>query len=436
MNSQALSRPYRTRPASGGPARSPSLLFAAAFVAALPLAAAAVPVESADRDINAFFVHGYATINYYNFDWQTDPQRRDAVDLERLAIESAFQVNDRLRFEAEIEFEHGGTGSAMEFDKFEEFGEFESEIEKGGEIQVEELCVIASFHPALNLRLGHIFVPIGYAYLLDEPTDYLTVTRSETESNLIPLLWHETGAELFGAAGPLEYQVQVVNGLDATGFSSGTWIALGHQGRFETVNAENLAVAGRLDFHPARGATLGAAGYWGNSADNRPKPDLKVSAYVGIGQAHAEWRTGPLLARGLFMYGYLENAGQVSQANRNLSNNLNVKRSPVGSSALGWFAEAGFDVLAYLRSGFAWQTPPPRGQSAALFARFDSYDTMRETEGGFYNNPRWDRETWTFGANYRPHPRWILKGQYSRRTLGTPSDDLEQTYSLGTGLVF
>jgi hypothetical protein len=401
---------------------------------ALCIAFACRLAAAGEGGIGSFFVHGYATLNYQAYDWQTDPRRRATMDLERLAIEPAYQAADWLRFKAEIEFEHGGTGAEMEFDKFEEFGEFEPEIDKGGEVQVEELCAEASFHPAFNLRLGHLFVPLGYAYRLDEPTDYFTVLRSEAESNLIPTLWHETGAEIFGSAGPLDYSVLAVNGLDAAGFSSATWIARGRQGRFEYVNAGNLALAGRLDFHAGRGAMVGLAGYYGNSADNRPKPDLAVPAHVGIAQAHGDWAAGPLRLRGLFLYGWLENSGAVSAANRNLSNNLNVKRTPVGAAAFGWFAEAGIEVLEFLRGG--WRRPGSGAQRLDLFGRIDRYDTMRRMAPDYFNNPRWDRTAWTGGLAYAPHPRWVLKGQGSYRLLGLAAGNEEITYALGTGFVF
>src|SRR5690606_3395867 len=167
---------------------------------------------------------GYATINYYRFDWQTDPQRRDAVDLERIAIEGEYRISPRITVETELEIEHGGTGSSMEFDKFEEFGEYEAGIEKGGEIRVEELAVAFALHPAFNIRLGHFLVPVGFAPTLDEPVDYFTVERSEAERSMLPVLWDETGAEIFGDLPGVRYRLQVVNGLDATGFTSGNWI--------------------------------------------------------------------------------------------------------------------------------------------------------------------------------------------------------------------
>ena len=61
-----------------------------------------------------------------------DPDRRARFDIERFVITPRYQVNQKIRFESEIEFEHGGTGATMELDKFEEFGEFEMEIEKKG----------------------------------------------------------------------------------------------------------------------------------------------------------------------------------------------------------------------------------------------------------------------------------------------------------------
>ena len=135
----------------------------------------------------------------------------------------------------------------MELDKFEEFGEFEMEIEKGGEIILEKLCAVVQLKPSFNLRIGHMVLPIGLVSKRHRPYQYFTVGRSETELNMIPTVWHESGVEIFGRVNRFVYQTQLVNGLDSSGFSSANWVKRGHQGRFEYVNAADLAFVGRLD---------------------------------------------------------------------------------------------------------------------------------------------------------------------------------------------
>ncbi len=373
---------------------------------------------------NRFSFHGYSTINYYHFDWQTDPERRDAVDLERVALEFDYRLSPRIFVQSEIEFEHGGTGSTMELDKFEEAGEYEAEIEKGGEVKIEELSVGFLLHPMLNVRLGHFFVPIGFAAALDEPTDYFTVERSEAERALLPVLWDETGVELFGELPGVRYQVQMVNGLDASGFSSANWVALGHQGRFETVNADNWALAARFDATGIPFTQVGVSGYFGNSRDNRPKHDMVSPAYVGIVSGHAQWRYGPFVLRGLGIWGGLSNSEAVTLVNKNQGTLLGAKNTPVASQAYAAFGEAGVDVLSL--AGVS-------RQSGFVFARIDAYDTMWKTQGNVSDNPAWERRTITGGINYKPHSQLVLKGQYAHRLNG--HDQVENTLSLGLGVV-
>ena len=74
----------------------------------------------------------------------------------------------------EIEFEHGGTESAFETE-FEEGGEYESEIERGGEVALEQFWLQKSFSPAFNLRLGHMIVPVGGTNQHHMPTEFFGV---------------------------------------------------------------------------------------------------------------------------------------------------------------------------------------------------------------------------------------------------------------------
>ncbi len=385
---------------------------------------------SASAENNPFSVSGYGIINYAHYDWDIDPDRRAAVDVERLAVAPKYRINDRIHLEAEIEFEHGGTGSTMEFDRFEEFGEFETEIEKGGEVIVEKLAAVFSIQPSLNFRVGHIIVPVGLVAKRHRPQHYFTTTRPEAEAHIIPTIWHETGVEVFGTFGSINYQAQVINGLDSTGFSSRHWIVPGHQLRFETANAEAPAFVARLDYVFNENATVGISGYFGDTAANRPKPDVDFDAYVGIASLHGFYEINSVKIRGLLLWGTLQNAEEISRVNRSLSNNLNVKRTPIGSSALGLYLELGYDVLSLFREATL------SSQQLDVFARLDYYDTMATVEGARFDNPRWERTAWTFGLNFHVHPKMVFKGHYSLRRLAQKQLNQENTLSFGLGFQY
>ncbi|OZC03541.1 hypothetical protein BSZ36_11450 [Rubricoccus marinus] len=384
----------------------------------------------ADSAATPFSIRGYGVINYAAYDWETDPARRAAIDVERLVLYPTLQLAERVALRAEFEIEHAGTGAALEFDVFEEFGEFEQEIEKGGEVVLEQLHVEFALRPAFGVRVGKVKLPIGLAAVNDEPNEYYTTTRGEAEATIIPSNWYETGVQAYGSLGRAAYVVSLVSGLDASGFSSANWVQRGGQSRFETVNADDLALHARLDWAPASGVRVGASGYVGDSAGNRPRPDLDVSAVVAIGSVHGEVQRGALTLRGAALYGRLGNAGAVSQANRNLPNALGVRRTPVASAAYGVGVEAGLDltqVVPALRAS---------GDRLDVFARADAYDSMAEVTGAVFDNPRWQRTAYTAGLNWRPVEPVVFKAHLSRRVLGTGADRIEDTASLGLGFEF
>ena len=42
-----------------------------------------------------------------------------------------------------------------------ENGEYETEVEKGGEVAIEQFHITRLIHRSLNVRAGHIIVPVG-----------------------------------------------------------------------------------------------------------------------------------------------------------------------------------------------------------------------------------------------------------------------------------
>lgn len=386
--------------------------------------------EGHPLSLEHFRLNGYGSLNYYNYDWETDPSRRDAIDAERFVLYPGYVYNDKFQVKAEIEFEHGGTGVTKEFDRFEEFGEFETEVENGGEVNLEQLHIVYSPKTSLNFRFGKFKLPFGIVSVEDEPTDYYTTRRSPAMAAVIPTNWYAIGLQAFGNIGNnqrLSYALSFVNGLDATEFSSANWVKRGAQGKFETVNAENFALALRLDYEIKEEWIVGLSGYIGNSTDNRPKPDLDANGYVSIIDGHLMIEEGPLSFRAMGLYGHLQNADLISQANSELSNKLNVKRTPVASSALSYYGQLAYDAGPLLNIE----------DQLSIFGRYAFYDSMYGVvEGVISDNPRWERTAYTAGLNYKPIEQIVFKAQYTHRVLGIPNDNIENTFSVGVGFEF
>ena len=179
----------------------------------------------------------YGAINYYDFDWQTDTVKRNAIDNEKLVIEFSYQRSEHLRFNSEVEFEHGGTGVSVEFDRFEEFGEFEFDVSKGGEVWVEQMN-LEYLGKNWGLQVGRVKVPFSFWAddAKDEPTDYRTALLSEAEAAILPNNWTENGLAFYTSKAlgknSLSFHAAFVNGLDNAAFNSANWIKRGNQRRF------------------------------------------------------------------------------------------------------------------------------------------------------------------------------------------------------------
>jgi len=285
-------------------------------------------------------------------------------------------------------------------------------------------------------------VYFGLHQTLDTPTRYFTTNRQEMENEILPLGWYENGIEIYGTfAKNFTYKAYVVNGLDASGFSSRGFIKGGYQQRFEMANAESFAFAGRLDYNfgTHKDTFIGLAGYINDAAANRPKNDMEKSAYVTLLEGHLSYNENRLRFNAIGLYGNVENSATVSLKNANLSNNLGVKRTPVGKTAVGVSAEIGYNILPWINEN--------QNQFLYPFVRYDYYDTMNSTAGTVIDNPRWERSSVTAGFNWFLHPQIVYKIQFTNRRLGsenfnpstlefTGKKQIENTFSTGIAFKF
>lgn len=107
-------------------------------------------------------------------------------DLPHVVLYIGYDFGKGWSMGSEIEFEHGGTESAIEIEE-EEGGEYESEIERGGEVALEQFWIQKSFSPAFNLKMGHIIIPVGGTNQHHMPTEFFGVYRPEGENTIMPL---------------------------------------------------------------------------------------------------------------------------------------------------------------------------------------------------------------------------------------------------------
>jgi hypothetical protein len=390
-----------------------------------------------------FTLSGYGVVNYYNYTkFDTDPNMKDKFDAERLNLYLGYNFNDWISFKSEIEFEHGGTGSTVELDTQEEFGEYEQEIEAGGEVKIEQIHINFAIRPYFNIRAGRMKIHFGLAQDLDRPISYFTTHRQEMENEILPLGWYENGIQFHGTfLKRWKYEFSVTNGLDASGFSSRGWIKEGYQTRFEMANGNSLAFTGRLDYKFGKNkyTYVGASAYINDAAANRPKNDMKESAYVMIFEGHVTYDEDYLRFNSVVLWGNLENSNIVTSKNASLSNNLGVKRTPVGKNAFGFSFEGGYEVLHFFNQATKQKVYP--------FVRYDYYDTMDQVEGTVVKKPRWERSAIMGGFNWFVHPQIVLKAHYQNRRLGSENFDpatlvytgkkqQENTFSAGIGFSF
>ncbi|MDR0545230.1 MAG: hypothetical protein LBG30_07810 [Odoribacteraceae bacterium] len=343
-------------------------------------------------------------------------------DIPRVVVYTSYDFGRGWRASTEIEIEHGGNGGAYEIEN-EETGEYETEVEKGGEVAIEQFWIEKSWSEALNLRAGHLVVPVGLTNRYHMPTEYLTVARPEEESAILPCTWHETGVSLRGSAGQWNYEVLFIAGLDAERFSNANWIKGGSASPYEFTIATSYATAFRVEHRPVPALRLALSGYRGNSARNSLKSERyeqqDLDGAVTIGAFDVAYNTPRFLARACAIYGRLDDAYAISLVNKRLPSASPSPRTDVASAAAGVYAEAAYNVFAARRADRLY-----------LYAHYGYYDSMLEVAAGLAAKPWSSRRVISAGVNYYPLESIVVKAEYAARLLRSPYNN-EPTVSLG-----
>lgn len=366
---------------------------------------------------------------------------RNTIAIPRFTLGFDYKFTPKWILGAEIEFEAGGTGTAVELEGNEN-GEYETEIEKGGEVALEQLHITRLIVPGLNVRAGHMVIPVGLTNAHHEPINFFGTTRPESQTVMIPSTWHETGIELFGTFGRghalFDYQLMVVAGLNANGFDRDTWVASGKQGFFENDNFTSPGYVARLDWRGVKGLRTGVSFYY--CRDTGSNSD-KSETYASFGRIplqivtwDAQYRNSYLTARADLTYGHLGNTAAVNQRNGRLPGASPYSRlTPVAKNALSYGAEIGFDLgRTFSIAGCPTLMP---------FCRYDYSNPQKSVAKPYAADNRLEVSKWTVGADWFPLPNLVVKADWSTRQVGTSkvfgkgSYNSENEFSLGIAYI-
>lgn len=390
--------------------------------------------DSTNTNFKNYRFGGYGEILYQHMDYGADRYKeangapsdnRAYISLPRAVFAFDYKFRHDLIFSSETEFEYGGTGTAMELE-YEEGGEYETEIEKGGEVVLEQLHLTKVFSSLFNVRVGHMIVPIGITNAYHEPNLFFTTIRPEGETTILPTTWHETGIAVLGRYHSLKYELMLVNGLDPNGFSSLNWIQGGKQGMFESSVMTSPAFAGRIEYSGIRNLRLGVSGYYNKTAKNASKAEKTsmIDAPVSIGTFDAQYMNQRMAIRANVVYGHLGDAKELYMINRNISKNTNFSRTVIGNTALTYSIEAGYDILSFFKTK----------EKLMPFARYEYYNSTEKMDEGMADVPINKRSIITVGLNYFLLPNLVIKADYAMRTLNEGQFNQENT--LGVSLAY
>ena len=380
----------------------------------------------------AFYTRNFYSDNMYRYSHAAsyaDAKSHGRFDLPHVVVNLGYDFGKGWTMGTEIEFEHGGNEVAVEIEA-EETGEFEHEIERGGEVTLEQFWIQKSFGKGFNIRMGHVVVPVGQTNKAHMPTEFFTCYRPEGEFTIMPCTWHETGVSLWGKLGDWRYEAMVIPALNSNMFNNANWVKNGSASAYEFRVANHLAGVLRIDNYSVKNLHLGVSGYVGNCFNNdvvtneftETSPYKDVKGTVVIGTAEFDYKANGLVLRGNFDCGYLSEANLISSWNKNQNHQSfsPYPRSMVGEKAIAYGGEAAYDIFRHLNND----------QKLYLFGRYDYYDSYIPSVLTLTDYQWTDRHVMTFGVNYYPTDQIVIKAEYAKRFLKEQYND-EPSFSVG-----
>ena len=365
----------------------------------------------------------YGLNRYYGNSKGNTKKNHNEISIPRFVLSGDYKITSKWVLSAEIEFEAGGTGTTYEIEaqSGSENGEYETEIEKGGEVALEQFHITRCIFPALNVRVGHMILPIGLTNTHHEPFNFFTAARPEGATTLMTSMWHETGIALFGKFGhrlaSFDYEIMVTSGLNPNGFDCYNWVKKGKQGFLEVDNFTAPAYTARLNWTGVKGLRIGASILYNPNAGKNAD---KLSTYGELSPINvllysfdAQYSNKYVTARANYFSGNItETIGLTATNRRYTSKSPYSRMGPVAKRAVDWSAEVGVNLKSIFAGGKGFPVIYP-------FVHYNYYNPQEECEEGLTADRRCQVSMWSFGLNWRPIPALVVKADYTTRQIGT-----------------
>ena len=354
-----------------------------------------------------------------------DDKSHGRFDLPHICLNIGYDFGKGWTMGSEIEFEHGGTGSAVEIEA-EEAGEYEAEVEKGGEVNIEQFWINKAFMGGkLNIKAGEIIVPVGYSNAYHEPNQFFTVYRPEGEATIMPNTWHQMGLSLWGRLKDWRYEAQLLSGLNSESFTAENFAHYGATSPYEFKVANNYAAAARIDNYSVKGLRIGLSGYYGYTFRNTLRtPGSQydgVTGALGIVALDFSLNRWNWIVRGNIDYAHFSDADEISAYNQaNWTHHKYQDGNPhhysnIGSSALAYAIEGGYDIFSQI-------SKLKEHHKLYVFGRFEHYNTM--ASGTYKSMYKYTKKyRCAFGVNYSPLKQVTVKAEYSYRFFEKPNNN-------------
>lgn len=335
------------------------------------------------------------------------------LDVHRIVMLFGYNFNEKTQFVTELEFEHVS------------------------EVYVEQAFLQYKINNALNFRGGLMLVPMGIINEYHEPTTFNGVERPLIDNVITPTTWREIGFGITGNILPasLKYQAYVLtgfNGYDGSakitgkdGFRKGR-----QKGAESYISAPNLT--GKIEYYGIRGLNLGLSGYFGNTQstlyngldkDNDAAMARADSSVVGLSMVglDARYSIKGLQLTGQLYYAGISNSDQYNK----FTAASNGKLNDVGSAMIGYYVEAGYNVLRTVNTELG----------LVPFVRYEFFDTHQSVEKSISKNLAYEKTAITTGLTLA-----LTKGAVVKTDLqflkNAATDTYTTTFNAGIGVMF